>query len=170
MACTLSTRNARFTAASALAVPPAGGTFRADGGRFALVGGRPYRMNAAALSTNVEYILANHLLEPYTPATPVPDGDVPARAALGNPYPNPFNPQVVIPFTLAKGGDVSLNVYDARGHLVRKLVDRPLAAGAQQLTWDGTDEAGRSVPSGTYFARLVDTGGAVRKASLVLVR
>ncbi len=156
-----------------LTAPAAGGAFRSDGGRFALIGGRPYRMQASALSANVETILANHLLEPYDPAAPVIDdgqGRVPVRSVLGTAYPNPFNPQTLIPFSLARSGEVSLNLYDARGHLVRRLATGAFAAGPHTVRWDGTDDQGRAMPSGTYFARLKDAVGQVETSGLVLVR
>ena len=95
---------------------------------------------------------------------------MPARTVLGANYPNPFNPQTLIPFTLAADGRVSMSVYDARGRLVRQLSDRNFAAGAHTLRWDGTDDSGRALPSGTYFARLRDASAEVRTTGLVLVR
>ncbi len=152
-------------------IPSGGGTFRADGGRFALVAGRPYRMNATALSSNVEYILANHLLEPYNPVSAAPGDDrVPTRSVLGANYPNPFNPQTLIPFTLAGSGEIALDVYDARGRLVRRLAYGEFAAGAHTVRWDGTDDRGRAMSSGTYFARLRDADERVQTSGLVLIR
>ncbi len=154
-----------------ISTPAAGGTFRDDGGRFAVISARPYRMDASALSTNVEYLLANHMLEPYNPpVSAVGDDLVPVRTVLGANYPNPFNPQTIIPFSVARAGVVELNVYDARGHLVRHLAAGEYAAGEHKVQWDGADEQGRSLPSGTYFARLRDGSGEVQTSGLVLVR
>ena len=50
--------------------------------------------------------------------------------------------------------DVTLNIYDARGHLVRRLYTGPAQAGARVLSWDGRDSNGRSVASGVYFVQL----------------
>jgi hypothetical protein len=63
-----------FTGTRGLGVhaqPPGGGDFRADGGRFVFMSGRPYRMNATSLSTNVEWIVENLFGEPYTPPVAV---------------------------------------------------------------------------------------------------
>ncbi len=54
---------------------------------------------------------------------------------------------------LAKPGRVEVKLYDVTGRLVRVLADRPFAAGEHTLTWDGSDERGRRLPRGVYFAR-----------------
>jgi hypothetical protein len=168
---------AGFTAtrlSGVITVPELGGVFRPDGGRFAVLSGRPYRMQAAALSANVEYILANHFLEPYDPGiSGVEDEEfsvVPAASILGANYPNPFNPRTVIPFSLAKSGHIVLGVFDARGRLVKEIVGGEFIAGSHTAIWDGTDDQGRAMPSGTYFARLEDASGLVKSTGLVLVR
>lgn len=83
--------------------------------------------------------------------------------------PNPFNPQTVIRFDLPQAGRVRLDVYDVRGALVRTLVDAELAAGSRQVTWDGRDDAGRNVSSGSYVARFAAVG-LVASERMTLVR
>ena len=68
--------------------------------------------------------------------------------------PNPFNPTTEIKFAVTQSGHVSLELYDIRGRIVRRLVDAFCNPGVQSTTWNGRDDAGRAVPSGTYFARL----------------
>ncbi len=90
------------------------------------------------------------------------DGDVtavggvpPAGQYLAQNYPNPFNPQTTIAFDLPAEQVVSLWVYDVSGRLVRVLVDGEIIAeGRNEATWNGRDDAGRRVASGTYFYRL----------------
>ncbi len=99
---------------------------------------------------------------------------VPASPGGGNAllrpaWPNPFNPRTELAFTLPTSGPVRLRVHDARGAVVRTLVDGALAAGEHRPTWDGHDDAGRAAPSGAYFARL-EAGAVVETAKLVLVR
>lgn len=102
-------------------------------------------------------------------ATGVQD-DVPTAgpAALAG-YPNPFNPRTTLRFTLATAGPVSLEIHDLAGRLVRRLVAGSLPAGAHEITWDGTDEAGRGVASGQYVARLGagDRTAVTRKLTLL---
>ncbi len=92
----------------------------------------------------------------------------PAYAALGANYPNPFNPSTTIPFTLARSGHVSLRIHDAAGRTIATLVNGKRAQGPGSVTWDGRSDAGRPVPSGIYFARMVtEDGGFTRKLVLV---
>jgi endonuclease I len=83
--------------------------------------------------------------------------DVPAAAAAGaieSVYPNPFNPETTVSFSLAEAGLVRLEVYGVDGRLVRTLLSGPMDAGTFTTMWDGRDDAGRSVPSGAWFVRM----------------
>jgi hypothetical protein len=68
--------------------------------------------------------------------------------------PNPFNPATTIKFVINRADLVQLNVYNIRGEKVRTLVQDRLPATEYSLVWDGTDDAGKNVASGSYFARL----------------
>ena len=101
----------------------------------------------------------------------VPDGSLPAlTTALGlKAAPNPFNPRTVVSFVMPAAGDARLALHDLAGRRVRTLLDARVAAGPQELPWDGRDETGRLVASGLYFAHL--QAGALRETTkLVLVR
>ena len=96
------------------------------------------------------------------------EGGAPATG-LGAAYPNPFNPNVTIPFSLAEAQRVRMTVYDIRGRSVRTLTDQVFGAGDQQVSWNGRDDAGRSLSSGVYFLKYnSDLESQTRK--LVLVR
>jgi len=84
---------------------------------------------------------------------------VPRRAELYQNQPNPFNPSTRIRFDLLASAPVRLVIVDARGRLVRVLLDSPLPAGQDYVVdWDGTDRFQRPVRSGTYFYRLEAPG------------
>ncbi|MFQ5510981.1 MAG: T9SS type A sorting domain-containing protein [Candidatus Krumholzibacteriia bacterium] len=96
-------------------------------------------------------------------------GEPPRVAAvLGQNYPNPFNPVTSIPYSVERAGHVRAGVYDARGRLVRVLVDEVLIAGQYQTTWNGVDTASRAVPSGVYFVRLEVSGRAYARKLVLL--
>ena len=66
-------------------------------------------------------------------------------------YPNPFNPSTTIRFTLPESGAVRLAVYNSIGQRVRVLTEQSMDAGVYSVTWNGRDEAGQLVDSGTYL-------------------
>ena len=85
----------------------------------------------------------------------------PAQHRLGDSYPNPFNPAVVIPLELAKdAAGVSLTVYDVLGRRVRQVWDGSLEAGPHRFVWDGRDAAGQAVAAGVYIYK-VEVDGRV---------
>ena len=102
--------------------------------------------------------------------TPVEDPDLPGASilVLRQNRPNPFNPSTRIDFRLPEPGPVRLSVYDARGKLIRVLLEGELPAGEQSARWDGTDEAQRRVASGVYLYELLADGKrVVRKMGLI---
>ena len=88
---------------------------------------------------------------------------------LGEPYPNPFNPRVSIPFTLDRGRPIRLSVYDLLGRKVAQLKDGPSLPGDSEIDWIGLDDRGDPLPSGTYIVRL-STGDFSMARKLVLIR
>ena len=87
---------------------------------------------------------------------------------LANNYPNPFNPNTVIEFSLPKAADIKLAVYNLRGERVKMLRSGQTAAGVHQAVWDGTDMAGLQAPSGVYFYRLQTEDQDVIKQMLLM--
>jgi len=97
----------------------------------------------------------------------VPEEIVMATALLGN-YPNPFNPETRISFSLASENNVSINIYNIRGQLVKELLSDRLGSGEHSVVWNGKDDRGRAVSSGLYFYRLqTENYRAVRKMMLL---
>ena len=73
-------------------------------------------------------------------------------------YPNPFNPQITIKYTLPEDLDVSIIVYDVQGREVQTLRQAQQSAGNYSVTWDGTSKFNRVVSTGIYFARIEANG------------
>jgi photosystem II stability/assembly factor-like uncharacterized protein len=95
-------------------------------------------------------------------------GDLPAALSLAQNHPNPFNPSTTIAFSLARDAQVELKIFDARGALVRTLVDGTRPAGEQQAVWNGRDDNDRQVAAGVYLYRLKADGRELqRKMTLV---
>ena len=68
-------------------------------------------------------------------------------------YPNPFRASVGLHFALARAADLTIDVFDLQGRLVRSIERRGAAAGDHVVVWDGRDAAGRAATNGVYLAR-----------------
>jgi len=80
---------------------------------------------------------------------------IPMKTQLLPNYPNPFNPETWIPYHLAYDTDAKLSIYDTKGVLVRQFDLGHQSAGfytdkSRAVYWDGHNERGESVASGTY--------------------
>jgi len=84
----------------------------------------------------------------------VPDAGVPEAAPLAPNRPNPFATSTTIRFNAESDAHVEIEIFNASGARVRRLMNRTVAAGSHSHVWDGTDDAGRPAPSGVYFYRL----------------
>ena len=92
----------------------------------------------------------------------------PSQYRLGDSYPNPFNPAVVLPLDLATDAGVSLTVHDVLGRRVRQVWQGPLGAGSHRFVWDGRDEAGKVVAAGVYVYRVEMDGRVEAKKTTKL--
>lgn len=79
--------------------------------------------------------------------------EIPFTPQLTN-YPNPFNPETNIEFTIKEATEAALSIYNIKGQLVKTLHSGLIKAGRHKLIWDGNDNNGREVSSGVYFYRL----------------
>jgi transposase-like protein len=74
-------------------------------------------------------------------------------------YPNPFNPSTTVQYAVPVRADVTLTVYSLLGQEIITLADGAHAPGIHTAVWNGTDAAGRPVPSGVYLVRMTASGG-----------
>ena len=100
----------------------------------------------------------------------LPDPSAPPRAlTLEQNFPNPFNPETTIRFSIpAPGAVVSLRIYDVAGRLVATLLDDDKLAGVRAVRWDGKDRRGADVVSGVYFYRLITPEKSLSRKLVVL--
>ena len=95
---------------------------------------------------------------------------LPSDYELSANYPNPFNPSTTFSFTLPLDKAVSVKVYDITGRLVRTLVNNTFhAAGAHEVSWDGTNASGQPVASGTYIYTL-EWGQFMQSKAMILLK
>ena len=79
---------------------------------------------------------------------------LPSQTALLQNYPNPFNPGTTIQYDLVEATQVTLEIYDATGRAVARLVEAYQQPGSYSVTWSGTDFQGQQVAAGIYVYRL----------------
>ena len=92
--------------------------------------------------------------EPSSAALSREEGVIPVEVKLHPNYPNPFNPNTTIPFSLNKPSRIRLEIYSSTGRRVKVLLAKELGAGEYQVIWDGTNQVGSLVASGSYYCRL----------------
>ncbi len=82
-------------------------------------------------------------------------------------YPNPFNPSCRMEYNVPINSNSHLDIFSATGELVKSYSG---LSGSGNLSWDGSNEMGRKISSGTYFALLISNGGILSSQKLMLIR
>lgn len=85
-------------------------------------------------------------LIPETEPVPTPE----PVTTMHSVYPNPFNPNLLIPFSLAQKQDVSIRIFNLKGQLVKSISLGSKDTGFHQINWDGITDSGKPCPSGIY--------------------
>jgi ligand-binding sensor domain-containing protein len=93
----------------------------------------------------------------------------PLNFALYANVPNPFNPSTIIKYDLSKQAEVTLVIYDMLGRRVRTLVDQCQQTGRYAVIWDGRNDQGQMVSSGTFLYQL-RAGTFVQTRRMALLR
>lgn len=87
---------------------------------------------------------------------------------LGQNRPNPFNPRTQIDFELRREGDAVVEIHDVRGRLVLRRALGALQAGPNHFAWDGIDQRGETVASGTYHYTVIADGERQTRTMVLL--
>lgn len=130
--------------------------------------------NAASRESATPLIAVNGLNEVNITLPPVRNTGIAVRTLpdkvelLGN-YPNPFNPETNIHFSLPSSMQVTLAIFDRLGRQVRQLYQGPLKPGEHWMLWDGRNGRGEAMSSGVYFYRLTTSAG-IRTGKMVLMK
>ena len=139
---------------------PVAGGGGAFGGDFFVIStiGEPVSETSAGASLGGSFEVRGGRFNGDVSPTPTAVGDPALRPTvhqLTGAYPNPFNPRTEVRFELAENTRVRVDVHDVRGRLIRTLIDESRPAGPHAVMWDGTDNRGSTVASGTYYLRFV---------------
>ncbi|HYO47908.1 MAG TPA: S8 family serine peptidase [Gemmatimonadota bacterium] len=128
----------------------------------------------ATLQANAEAARAAYFVR-VLGTEPPPPPEPPEELALEQNFPNPFRLgqqttiRFAVPEPVSGAAKAKLIVFDVLGQRVRTLVDGDVIAGEQAVTWNGVSDAGGSVPSGVYVAR-IESGGDEKTIRILFVR
>ncbi len=84
-------------------------------------------------------------------------------------YPNPFNPSTAVKFQVPKTSDVTVKIYDMLGQEVRTLFAGEVLRGTYTVNWDGLNDAGEQMSSGSYIYRMI-AGEFMQAKKMVFVK
>lgn len=128
------------------------------------------------LTPGMEYIVAvtaQYVAGESLPATLVftatsvgEEVPVPVRTEV---RPNPFRGSASVVFELKQPETVRLSVFNAKGQLMRRLLDAPLPSGPHSIVWNGADSGGKPVAAGLYFYRL-EIGSQRYQGRMILLK
>ncbi|MCP4710465.1 MAG: T9SS type A sorting domain-containing protein [Planctomycetes bacterium] len=79
---------------------------------------------------------------------------LPSKFALGQNYPNTFNPNTTLAFSLPYSSEVKIKIFNTNGQLIKSLLNRTIPTGHHEVNWDGSDEGHNSVSSGIYLYQM----------------
>ena len=77
---------------------------------------------------------------------------------LGQNYPNPFNPATTIPYSISAEGagrSIQISFFDVAGRKIESHDIGPKPIGQYTFRWNPSLSAGKDIPSGVYYCRLV---------------
>lgn len=98
---------------------------------------------------------------------------LPERTHLGAAYPNPANPQVWIPYGLAKDGEARISIFNVAGQLMSRMDlgwrSAGYYTGPSAAYWDGRDIMGHQTSSGIYIA-VLESGTVTATSKLMLLK
>jgi hypothetical protein len=83
-------------------------------------------------------------------------------------FPNPFNPFVNVQYILKHDFAVTVDVFDVRGSLVKRLTQGLETAGGHVVAWDGKDSHGKDMPSGIYYIRMMADGKTYNRKAILM--
>jgi hypothetical protein len=111
---------------------------------------------ASGPGTSAEYVLAPGFWAGSSTATGVSEEESTGlfRDVLLQNHPNPFNPNTVISYEVSAATQVTLEIYNVQGRLIRTLTQGPQEPGVHEVLWDGRDSSGQEVASGVYLYRV----------------
>ena len=113
-----------------------------------------YYITAGYSNPDGESAASNIVSITLTEVSIIEDTDMPTiTSSIGN-YPNPFNPETTISFTIPIESNLRIDIYNIKGQKVKALINGVYEAGNHKIVWNGLDDNGQNVGSGIYLYRM----------------
>lgn len=118
---------------------------------------------------NTKSELMRRYMDYLHPSTNIQEVEVPqSHICLFQNWPNPFNSQTVIAFSLTRKTNVSIDIYNGYGQRIVTLLNQEKSQGMHEIRWDGLNSNQRAVPSGVYFYTVQAANFVETKRMIVL--
>lgn len=95
-------------------------------------------------------------------------GSIPSVVKLDNNYPNPFNPNTTIQYSIPNESTVTITVYDMLGKEINQLISQKRLAGNHSIQWNSTDHDGNIASVGIYFYQLIADDFVITKKMVLM--
>jgi hypothetical protein len=92
------------------------------------------------------------------------ENQIVTTTALQGIYPNPFNPETAVKFTLQSNSHTKIEIFNLKGQLTTTILDREMSAGTHSITWNANQQ-----PSGIYFIKF-SAGNITQLSKAVLLK
>lgn len=133
------------------------------------VSGRLYLgINDFIVGDNLGAFVAYIFTKEIVLSAPETQSTFPKSLRVDQNYPNPFNPSTQITFQVEKRQQVSFDIFNPSGQLVRTLAEGEFEVGTHSVSWDGRDNNGIKLASGAYFYQARTGNSSQTKKMLML--
>ena len=95
--------------------------------------------------------------------------NIPNKYRLHQNFPNPFNPETIIPYDLPENIFVNITIYDLLGRQVKILVNQIQNTGFNSIQWNATNDYGEPVSAGIYLYQ-IQAGEYISTKKMVLLK
>ena len=94
---------------------------------------------------------------------------VPESFYLHQNFPNPFNPFTTFQYNLPEKTFVNISIYDMLGRNIKTLINQVQDVGKKSITWDGTNDYGKTVSAGIYLYQ-INAGNYIQTKKMVFLK
>jgi hypothetical protein len=94
---------------------------------------------------------------------------IPENITISPNFPNPFNNETRLTYSLPQDTHILINIFNLRGELIKSLVNEHKNKGIYSVKWNGIDNQLKQVSSGTYFLS-VSAGDYNKISKIILIK